>query len=345
MGSRKLNNLDIKILKLLQEDATRPTLEISRICDVPGKIVHDRKNQLRSIGVIEGTELIVNPSSLGFEICSLVRFRLENKDRIDEVVKKVKAVPEVVDCYSTIDSENLLVKIYAYNAEHLTHLIQDKFLSLGEISMEYIADVRHIFTQPLPITPTVDSPKAPKDSDEQVKTHDAEDFKFVDDIIERRKDIEKASIEALTKMANFLESRGVSRLGLWSDELKYEEPQEPIYTKGDKKIFQKVSAPHIAVEFGGDDIGSYGLLYGVEVENGKLTFVGYDQENENGNVLISQECILDREWNINDFGSVLKAIIESIKINERYNIPLDKYGVAHYGYVNPYTWEPVETEN
>ena len=63
MARPQLDSLDVKILQLLLENARRPFLEIARECKVSGAAVHQRIARLQSLGVIEGSELIISPSS------------------------------------------------------------------------------------------------------------------------------------------------------------------------------------------------------------------------------------------------------------------------------------------
>ena len=154
MARPQLDNLDVKILQLLLENARRPFLEIARECKVSGAAVHQRISRLQSIGVIEGSELLISPSSIGYDTCSYVGFFLKDPSRLDEVVESLKNIPEVVECHFTTGRYDLFIKLYARNNDHLLKLIQEKLLCLGLARTESLISFKEIFNRPLPVSIT-----------------------------------------------------------------------------------------------------------------------------------------------------------------------------------------------
>ncbi|MDE5635552.1 MAG: Lrp/AsnC ligand binding domain-containing protein [Muribaculaceae bacterium] len=154
MARPQLDNLDVKILQLLLENARRPFLEIARECKVSGAAVHQRISRLQSIGVIEGSELLISPSSIGYDTCSYVGFFLKDPSRLDEVVESLKSIPEVVECHFTTGRYDLFIKLYARNNDHLLKLIQEKLLCLGLARTESLISFKEIFNRPLPVSIT-----------------------------------------------------------------------------------------------------------------------------------------------------------------------------------------------
>lgn len=154
MARPQLDNLDVKILQLLLENARRPFLEIARECKVSGAAVHQRISRLQSIGVIEGSELLISPSSIGYDTCSYVGFFLKDPSRLDEVVESLKNIPEVVECHFTTGRYDLFIKLYARNNDHLLKLIQEKLLCLGLARTESLISFKEIFNRPLPVNIT-----------------------------------------------------------------------------------------------------------------------------------------------------------------------------------------------
>ncbi len=170
------------------------------------------------------------------------------------------------------------------------------------------------------------------------------DLAFIDDILERRRSVNKDSIEALTRVAEYLTEKGVSQLGLWSS-YYLDEFNAPKYNEEDAELFEGISAPDNCVDFGGEP-GEYcdGFVYGVKVNNGKLVIVGYDNYIREVNVYIPQDEIFYIDWNVDNYDSLMKMISDTIKINVLNNIPTEKWGIAHYGKVDSYTWEPVDNQ-
>lgn len=152
MSRQQLDSLDVKILQLLLENARRPFLEIARECKVSGAAVHQRISRLQSIGVIKGSELLVSPSSIGYDTCAYVGFFLKEPSRLNEVIECLKNVPEVVECHFTTGRYDLFIKLYARNNDHLLSIIQDKLLCLGLARTESLISFKEIFSRPLPVS-------------------------------------------------------------------------------------------------------------------------------------------------------------------------------------------------
>ncbi|MBD5366973.1 MAG: Lrp/AsnC ligand binding domain-containing protein [Muribaculaceae bacterium] len=153
MARQQLDALDVKILGYLLENARRPFLEIARECKVSGAAVHQRIARLQSLGVIKGSELLINPSSLGFDTCSYVGFFLKDPTRLNEVIEKLKDIPEVVECHFTTGRYDLFIKLYARNNDDLLNIIQNKLLCLGLARTESLISFKEIFNRPLPVGP------------------------------------------------------------------------------------------------------------------------------------------------------------------------------------------------
>lgn len=74
MAHTQLDLLDVKILQMMSGNARKPFLEIARECGVSGAAVHQRIGKLQSSGVIKGTEMLVEPSAIGYETCAYMGF-------------------------------------------------------------------------------------------------------------------------------------------------------------------------------------------------------------------------------------------------------------------------------
>ena len=104
--------------------------------------------------MIEGSELLISPSSIGYDTCSYVGFFLKDPSRLDEVVESLKSIPEVVECHFTTGRYDLFIKLYARNNDHLLKLIQEKLLCLGLARTESLISFKEIFNRPLPVSIT-----------------------------------------------------------------------------------------------------------------------------------------------------------------------------------------------
>ena len=131
MAKQLLDYLDRQILKLISQDARIPFLEVARACNVSGAAIHQRVAKLTNLGIIKGSQFIIDPEKIGYETCAYVGLYLKNPEQFDHVVDELKKIPEVVECHYTTGGFDMFIKIYAINNHHLLEIIHDKLQPLG----------------------------------------------------------------------------------------------------------------------------------------------------------------------------------------------------------------------
>ena len=122
----KIDNLDKKILNILSKNARIPFKDVATECGVSRAAIHQRVQHLIEGGVITGSGFDVNPKSLGYSTCTYVGLNLERGSMYKEVVERVAAIPEVVECHFTTGPYTMLVKLYARDNEQLMDLLNNK---------------------------------------------------------------------------------------------------------------------------------------------------------------------------------------------------------------------------
>ena len=150
MASQKLDKLDKQILRMIAEDARVPFLEVARACNVSGAAIHQRIQKLNSLGIIKGSKFIIDPEKIGYETCAFIGLNLRNPENFDSVVKRLKDIPEVVECHYTTGDFDLFIKIYALNNHHLLNIIHDKLQPLGLSRSETIISFNSAISRQLP---------------------------------------------------------------------------------------------------------------------------------------------------------------------------------------------------
>ncbi len=126
----QLDKLDKKILELMAENARMPYLEVARECGVSGAAIHQRMQKLMSVGVIKGSEFVIDTYKIGYQTCAFIGIVLKDLSFFDAVVENIKKIPEVVECHYAIGKYAMFLKIYAHDNKHLLHIILEK---LGNI--------------------------------------------------------------------------------------------------------------------------------------------------------------------------------------------------------------------
>ena len=148
--ANSLDFLDRKILKMISEDARVPFLEIARECNVSGAAIHQRIQKLMSMGVIKGSQFIIDPEKIGYETCAFIGLYLKEPENFDMVIEELKKMPEVVECHFTMSVYDLFIKVYAKNNHHLLEIIHDKLQPLGLSRTETLVAL-NVLDRQLPI--------------------------------------------------------------------------------------------------------------------------------------------------------------------------------------------------
>lgn len=151
MGHHSLDSLDKKILRMIADDARVPFLEVARTCNVSGAAIHQRIQKLTNLGVLKGSQFIIDPEKIGYETCAYIGLNLRTPETFDEVVSELEKIPEIVECHYTTGDYDMFIKIYALNNHHLLNIIHDKLQPLGLARSETIISFNSAFVRQLPV--------------------------------------------------------------------------------------------------------------------------------------------------------------------------------------------------
>lgn len=151
MGHHNLDELDQKILNLIATNARIPFLEVARSCNVSGAAIHQRIQKLTNIGVIKGSEYIIDPEKVGFETCAYLGLFLKDPQSFDSVVEELEKIPEIVECHFTTGRYDMFVKVYAKNNHHLMGIIHNKLQAVGVARTETLISFNEAIKRQIPI--------------------------------------------------------------------------------------------------------------------------------------------------------------------------------------------------
>lgn len=129
----QIDNLDKKILSLVSKNARVPYLEVARECNVSGAAIHQRIQRLIKMGVIIGSEFIINPKSIGLSTCAYMGIYLQKAALYSEVLKQLEQIEEIVECHYTTGEYSLFVKVVTRDNEHLKEILAKKLQKIDGI--------------------------------------------------------------------------------------------------------------------------------------------------------------------------------------------------------------------
>ncbi|QGY40796.1 winged helix-turn-helix transcriptional regulator [Pseudodesulfovibrio cashew] len=119
MINRKIDDLDLKILNILQDDGKVSNAEIARKVGKAPSAVLERVRKLRRNGIIKGYECIVDHKMLGRALTAFTSIRVEEGVGATEVGAKLAELPEVLEVHYTAGRDSYLVKVRVEDTESL----------------------------------------------------------------------------------------------------------------------------------------------------------------------------------------------------------------------------------
>ncbi len=122
----KIDNLDKQILSLLMVDASIPYSEIAKKLIVSNGTIHVRMNKLMELGIVSGSQIIIDPSKIGYDITAFLGIYLDKGSVYHEVVLKMKKVLEIVELHYTTGSYSMFVKVVCKDTAHLRQVLNEK---------------------------------------------------------------------------------------------------------------------------------------------------------------------------------------------------------------------------
>lgn len=130
----QVDAIDQKILANLVNNARTPFLEIARECGISGAAVHQRVKKMEEAGIIVGSQLIVKPKALGYNICAFVGVQLAQANMYQSVIEILRNIPEVVECHFVTGDYVVLLKVYCRNNDHLMDILIDTIQNISGVS-------------------------------------------------------------------------------------------------------------------------------------------------------------------------------------------------------------------
>ena len=126
-----LDAIDLEIVRLLQENARLPQVEIARSIGLAPSAVLERLRKLEARGVITGYVALIDPRSLDQRLLAFIAVRTTDRPGEGRVARELAAVSEVLEVHHVAGEDCLMLKVRARDPEHLAQILRDR---LGHIA-------------------------------------------------------------------------------------------------------------------------------------------------------------------------------------------------------------------
>ncbi len=134
-----LSRVDIRILRILQDDASLPIAEIAKMANMSQSPCWRRVRSLKQSGIIRQIVAIVDREKIGLEFVAyaFVKLALPNRENMEKFDEMVLSWPEITTCERITGTVDYLIKVYASDIKSY-----DNFLRLKLLDNNLVSDVQ-----------------------------------------------------------------------------------------------------------------------------------------------------------------------------------------------------------
>ena len=118
----KLDNIDKKIIEILQINARTPVKEIAKEVFLSSPAVSARIDHLEKSGVLTGYHAQLNPEFLGYHIKAFINLEVEPFQK-KEFYPFIQDIPNVIECNCVTGEYSMLIEVGFQSTVELDHFI------------------------------------------------------------------------------------------------------------------------------------------------------------------------------------------------------------------------------
>jgi Lrp/AsnC family transcriptional regulator, leucine-responsive regulatory protein len=128
-----LDDISLNILKILQEKARIPNIEVARRVEMAPSAVLERIRKMERQGIIDGYEVRLNPERFDRRQIAFIEIQTRSVGDRPETGQELAAIPEVQEVHYVAGEDGYLVKIRVADTAELSTVIREKIAVINEV--------------------------------------------------------------------------------------------------------------------------------------------------------------------------------------------------------------------
>jgi Lrp/AsnC family transcriptional regulator len=151
----QIDDIDRKLLRLLQDDASRSVSELAALANMSSGPVWRRLEKLEAAGVILGRKVEIDYAKLGYIVMVFLRITLDKTqgNAFDEFINEARKIPEVEAIQTLLGRVDIRMDVRARDLKHYQEIYKFGVLALPHITdieaLMLVSEVKN--TERLPI--------------------------------------------------------------------------------------------------------------------------------------------------------------------------------------------------
>lgn len=132
----KLDAIDYKILRILQEDGRISNLDLSNKIGLSAAPTLERVKKLERAGIIKGYHASIDLYKLGLGTETFMQISLSynKQNAIDNFMEQIGKIDEIMECYQVTGSSDFILKIVVRDVQSYEQLVREKISRIQEIT-------------------------------------------------------------------------------------------------------------------------------------------------------------------------------------------------------------------
>lgn len=142
-----LDEISLKILKILQKKARIPNVEVARQVGMAPSAVLERIRKLEKKGFIDGYEVRLNPEKFKRNLVAFISVVTSARESVPLTAKRLSIIPEIQEVHHITGQDGFLVKVRVSDVMELEKLIQNKILKIAAVNTTHTAIAMSTFKE------------------------------------------------------------------------------------------------------------------------------------------------------------------------------------------------------
>jgi Lrp/AsnC family leucine-responsive transcriptional regulator len=132
--TNKLDKVDLKILKILQENSKITNLELSKKIGLSPAPTLERVKKLEQTGIIDSYHAKVNPATIGLNVHTFVLVNLlwKKENALENFILKIQDIDEIVECFIITGESDLILKVITKDLRSYEKLLFKRLSQIEE---------------------------------------------------------------------------------------------------------------------------------------------------------------------------------------------------------------------
>jgi len=136
MSSSKLDQIDRKVLEILQDNAKITNAQLSKEIGLSPAPTLERVKKLETSGIIQSYHAQLDREKVGLGVTTFVQVSLvgHKKQVTEAFVEQINSIPEVIECHHVTGDSDFLLKIIARDISSYQKLMLEKINEIDEVA-------------------------------------------------------------------------------------------------------------------------------------------------------------------------------------------------------------------